>query len=173
MPIKHYLAAAAVAGGLFGFVGFVASGCDTPRAGTQDVDASTQSNADKETDVYPLEPHSWKSRPVVIFAPGRDDETYREQMAHLKNNMEGVRERDIVVFHIFSRTKGFGPDGPISDDGLRRLWDRFQPADPFTVILVGKDTTEKLRQSEVLTAESLFKTIDAMPMRQREMSNSP
>jgi hypothetical protein len=84
-----------------------------------------------------------------------------------------VRERDIVVFHIFSRTKGFGPDGPISDDGLRRLWDRFQPAHPFTVVLVGKDTTEKLRQNEVLTAEALFETIDAMPMRQQEMSNSP
>ena len=148
------------------------TGCDTPRAGANEelADASDQTPS-KETDVYPLEPHAWKSRPVVIFAPGRDDETYREQMAHLKNNMEGVRDRDIVVFHIFSRTKGYGPDGPISDDSLRRLWDRFQPTDPFTVILVGKDTTEKLRQDEVLTADALFETIDAMPMRQQEMSD--
>lgn len=149
-----------------------ALGCDTPRAGAQQqcADASPHSES-KETDVYPLEPHAWKSRPVVIFAPGRDDETYREQMAHFKNNMEGVRDRDIVVFHVFSRTKGFGPDGPISDDALRRLWDRFQPTDPFTVILVGKDTTEKLRQDEVLTADALFETIDAMPMRKQEMSD--
>jgi hypothetical protein len=37
------------------------------------------------------------------------------------------------------------------------------------VILVGKDGTEKRRNAAPVTARSIFDTIDAMPMRQREM----
>jgi len=41
--------------------------------------------------------------------------------------------------------------------------------DAFRVVLVGKDGTEKRRDAEPVAARSLFDTIDAMPMRQREM----
>jgi hypothetical protein len=39
----------------------------------------------------------------------------------------------------------------------------------FTVILVGKDGGEKLRDSKPLTYARLQATIDAMPMRRQEM----
>ena len=40
------------------------------------------------------------------------------------------------------------------------------------VLLVGKDGGVKIRQAHALSAETLFTTIDAMPMRQREMRES-
>ncbi|MCS4120976.1 hypothetical protein GGP45_001318 [Salinibacter ruber] len=43
------------------------------------------------------------------------------------------------------------------------------PDDAFRVVLVGKDGTEKRREAEPVSARSVFDTIDAMPMRQREM----
>ena len=39
----------------------------------------------------------------------------------------------------------------------------------FRVILIGLDGGEKLEQTEVLSAEKLFNTIDSMPMRQAEI----
>ena len=43
--------------------------------------------------------------------------------------------------------------------------------DGFEVLLVGKDGGVKLRQETPLSVDDLFATIDAMPMRQREMAN--
>ena len=59
---------------------------------------------------------------------------------------------------------------PLTTAAVRRLYDRFSvgPGE-FRVVLVGKDGTEKRRDPEPVTARSLFDTIDAMPMRQREM----
>lgn len=39
----------------------------------------------------------------------------------------------------------------------------------FAVILIGKGGTEKLRRFHPVSNSALFETIDAMPMRQREM----
>lgn len=43
----------------------------------------------------------------------------------------------------------------------------------FTVILVGKDSGDKLRDTKPLTLTKLYNTIDAMPMRQSEMKQHP
>ncbi len=51
--------------------------------------------------------------------------------------------------------------------GLRERFD--VPRGAFRVVLVGKDGTEKRRAPKPVPARSLFDTIDAMPMRQREM----
>ena len=42
--------------------------------------------------------------------------------------------------------------------------------DAFVVILLGKDGGEKLRSDQPIAYEALRDTIDAMPMRQKEMS---
>lgn len=39
----------------------------------------------------------------------------------------------------------------------------------FRALLVGKDGHIAMRSEEPLTADTLFRTIDAMPMRQNEM----
>jgi hypothetical protein len=62
---------------------------------------------------------------------------------------------------------------PLAEAAVRRLRERFDVApDVFRVVLVGKDGTEKRRDAEPVTARSIFDTIDAMPMRQREMRES-
>jgi hypothetical protein len=62
---------------------------------------------------------------------------------------------------------------PLTEAAALRLYDHFGvPADAFRVVLVGKDGTEKRRDAEPVTARSIFDTIDAMPMRQREMRDS-
>jgi hypothetical protein len=68
-------------------------------------------------------------------------------------------------------------DRPVTVDGTKAkdlandaLRGRFGvTGNSFAAILVGKDGTEKLRHDAPVTAAKLFATIDAMPMRRREM----
>ena len=43
------------------------------------------------------------------------------------------------------------------------------PTSPFTIILIGKDKTEKFRSIKPVPAQTLFEIIDAMPMRRAEV----
>ena len=54
---------------------------------------------------------------------------------------------------------------PAHQTALRQ---KYQPKG-FEVLLLGKDGLIKTRQSTPVTAEELFRVIDAMPMRAREM----
>ena len=130
---------------------------------------SWDGETDREEDVEPLESHTWEDRPVVIFAPSREDATYQRQMESFEEHADGLDERDIALYRVFETGPPLGPEGPRSTAMAKALRERFDPEASFLVILVGKDTTEKLRRDDVLSAEELFETIDAMPMRRREM----
>ncbi|MFW2545226.1 DUF4174 domain-containing protein [Primorskyibacter sp. 2E107] len=98
----------------------------------------------------------WQARPVLIFAPSGTDEDFRRQMRLFDAVRAGLAERDIVVFADTAPKAG----------GLLRQ--RFG-IEGFQVLLVGKDGGVKLSQSSPLAPDTLFATIDAMPMRRQEM----
>jgi hypothetical protein len=87
-------------------------------------------------------------RRLVISAPGPEHPAYREQAAVLLPAWRGLIERDFVIET------------------------RFGPA-AFSVVLIGKDGGEKLRQGTPLAPAELFALVDAMPMRQAEMRERP
>lgn len=70
----------------------------------------------------------------------------------------GMLERDLTISVII---------------GNEQLYKKYTIAlqTDFTVTLVGKDGSEKLRTQNLLTANQLFALIDAMPMRIEEMRN--
>ncbi|KQP24457.1 hypothetical protein ASF27_10095 [Methylobacterium sp. Leaf102] len=107
----------------------------------------------------PLAAHRWKARVVVMSAPGLDDPHLMRQRALLAAVPDGVRDRDLVVLEAVGTTA--------EARGLRaRLG---LPDASFRVVLVGKDGGTKLDSATPLPAETLFSTIDAMPMRRDEM----
>ncbi|MDI1249127.1 MAG: DUF4174 domain-containing protein [Lacunisphaera sp.] len=85
-----------------------------------------------------------ETRRLVISAPGPEHPAYREQAAVLLPAWRGLLERDFVIET------------------------RFGPA-AFSVVLIGKDGGEKLRQTTPLAPADLFALVDAMPMRQAEI----
>lgn len=87
-------------------------------------------------------------RRLLISAPGPEHPAYREQAAGLLPAWRGLIERDFIIET------------------------RFGPA-AFSVVLIGRDGGEKLRQSTPLAAADLFAVVDAMPMRQAEMRERP
>jgi len=125
---------------------------------------------------FRLEDHRWEHRLLFVFAPTDTSDALAQQEEGLAGHDEGFRDRALLLLTVTGSDRGThrpvpGADPrPLTEAAARRLRERFGVApDAFRIVLVGKDGTEKRRDAEPVTARSIFDTIDAMPMRQREM----
>lgn len=122
-----------------------------------------------------LEAYQWEYRLLFVFAPTGGD-VLATQEQHFEGHGAGFRDRDLLLITITDGDTGTlrpapgETPQPLTDGAVERLYDQFDvPTDAFRIVLVGKDGTEKRRNAQPVTARSVFDTIDAMPMRQREM----
>ncbi|WP_169739501.1 DUF4174 domain-containing protein [Thioclava pacifica] len=106
-----------------------------------------------------LSEYLWTNRVVLIFAPSAQDPDYRVASEMIVERRSGLRERDIVVLAETAPEQG----------GVLRV--KFG-VDGFRMLLIGKDGGIKMDEPAPIPAETLFATIDAMPMRQREMGEN-
>lgn len=123
--------------------------------------------------------HQWEHRLLFVFSPSDTSEALARQESAFEGHDEGFQDRDLLLLTVVGAERGTHrsrPDAdpqPLTDESVRRLRDRFDvPMDAFRVVLVGKDGTEKRRDVEPAPPRSIFDTIDAMPLRQREMRES-
>ena len=106
----------------------------------------------------PLAAHRWRSRVLVVFARSADDSRLTEQKQLIASMGTGAEKRDLVLVEVIGST---------SQAQLMRS--HLGASDEeFAVVLVGKDGGPKLSSSQPIAADELMRTIDAMPMRQRE-----
>ncbi len=120
-----------------------------------------------------LEEYRWKNRPILIFAPSKADSAYEKIEKTVNDLQDELDDRDIVLFRIFTTGQSFLQDS-LLDDKTANTMRRMYNVDPkaVTLILIGKDGGEKLRQqNDEIDLQSVFDRIDAMPMRRREMQN--
>ena len=103
-----------------------------------------------------LAPYRWDRRVVLIFAPSETDPQFRAVRKMVEAQAAGISERDITVLADTTPEMAGALRGKFGVDGFRML-------------LIGKDGGVKIDRAEPISAETLFSTIDAMPMRQREM----
>ena len=116
-----------------------------------------------------LASHEWKDRLLLVLTTENSIDLYKEQMNVLNAKIEGLEERKLVIYSVMP---GKYKKGIHAEQWMQstRLNDQYrQDEKEFEVILLGLDGGVKLRQSEVLSIEKLFETIDAMPMRRNEM----
>jgi hypothetical protein len=112
----------------------------------------------------------WKRRPLLIFTPGESAEAFRQQTARLGELRSQIQERDMAVIQVVADQGGSVDGRPLTEAAVDRLRAAYQVApDEFAVILVGKDATVKLRHEQPVAWRQIFRLIDSMPMRQREM----
>ena len=117
-----------------------------------------------------LQEYRWQNRLLLVFAPEEDDPRLARQIAISREHGDGLAERDLLLMEVVGRKamRIEGHAGSATD--AQALRDRHDVAsDEFAVILIGKDGGMKRREPRPFEAEDLFATIDAMPMRQREM----
>lgn len=98
----------------------------------------------------------WEKRPIVVFADSPNDPNFRLQMNNLSEREDEMRVRDVIVL----------TDTDPSIDSALRL--KLRPRG-FMMVLIGKDGEVKLRKPFPLDVRELTRTIDKMPMRQREI----
>ncbi len=97
-------------------------------------------------------------RKVLVFATDLHDPVLLQQQKILATDPKGLLERDIQV------------ETYILGSSTRPAFDKYKVMDrPFTFLLIGKDGGEKLRSTTAVTTQKLFRLIDQMPMRKREM----
>ncbi len=108
------------------------------------------------TEAVTLEPHLWKARPLVIFAPAEDDPRLLQQLDWLESRKDEIEERDVVVII------------DVEGEESTALRDKYHPRD-FQIILVGKDGQVKLRKPFPWDVRELSRAIDKMPMRKQEI----
>jgi len=93
-----------------------------------------------------LAAHQWKHRVLIIDTPSMQSTLYLQQISAFDAAVASLKERDLQVITQTS-------------------------APAFRVRLVGKDGGVKLDRDTPMTTDALFALIDAMPMRQDELSN--
>lgn len=115
-----------------------------------------------------LNKYIWKRRIVLIFGDTMN-QSVANQADDLQTASADAESRDLTVLTVVGGiVSDSGQDGGLPPaDALRRRF-RIDDQAPFTVILVGKDGREKLRDSKPVASTKLFALIDSMPMRQRE-----
>lgn len=132
------------------------------------VTASSEGNAEP-TAPTSMDAYLWSNRPLLIFAPAPDETILAGQRAALSDYREDLLDRDMVVIEVVGDR--------VAIDGQERtsltaaeLRKRYRVRDDAAIVLlVGKDGGVKIREDSALSALTLFGTIDAMPMRRREM----
>lgn len=94
-------------------------------------------------------------RQLLIFGAAQSAPV-KQQLAQLDKEAKGLQERDLQV--VLAAEK-------------QALYKKYKvgDAEPFVLVLVGKDGGEKFRSLKPATTAQLFGIIDAMPMRQSEM----
>ncbi len=116
-----------------------------------------------------MEAYRWENRPLVVFAPDSDHPIVAAQRDQLEGQLGALRERDIVVIEVIGRDTTIDGESTsaLEADTLRQRY-RVN-GDEAAALLIGKDGGVKIRQPGAISADRLFETIDAMPMRRREM----
>ncbi|MFK7752927.1 MAG: DUF4174 domain-containing protein [Sedimentitalea sp.] len=97
----------------------------------------------------------WTKRPIVVFSDSPDDPRFDEQMELLSARMDELETRDVVILT------------DTDPDARSTLRTKLRPRG-FMLVLVGKDGGVKLRKPLPWTVREITRTIDKMPMRQRE-----
>jgi len=107
-------------------------------------------------DVNDLNQFKWKRRPVIVFANSAEDPAFIEQLELLHAREEELLERDVIVL----------TDTDPAARGPLRL--KMRPRE-FMLVIVGKDGGVKLRKPFPWDVREITRSIDKMPMRQREI----
>jgi hypothetical protein len=117
----------------------------------------------------PLDAYQWSNRPLVVFAPQTNHPGYARILRLIREESAAIEDRDMVVLRVVANA-GFVNGEPLPAADVRTLRERFKVrSDEFVMVLVGKDGGVKGRYYDPQELYAVFRDIDGMPMRQREM----
>ncbi|XP_013410802.1 coiled-coil domain-containing protein 80 isoform X2 [Lingula anatina] len=127
----------------------------------------------------------WQSRVLVIASPSMGDQAYQQQSREIKSNVCEMSLRDMAVIAIFNvrdvdRSKvtwmvyqqhfGVPRTRKLNHREAHRIVDCLGlEKDRFNMVLVGADGYKKRTYRYPTSMATIFRLIDTMPMRRREI----
>lgn len=98
----------------------------------------------------------WKKRPILVFADSADDPKFIEQIALLEKRADALLSRDVVV---------------LTDTDPKTLSDVRKKLRPrgFMLVIMSKEGRVQLRKPFPWDVREISRTIDKLPIRQREI----
>ncbi len=126
-------------------------------------------NIDAQIKVISLDELKWKNRILLVFS---NDETVNSSIQEeLIREKAEVDNRDIIYFIFTPKDVISNSDYTLSAETKSESQQKFfKEKDNPKIILIGKDGGVKINQSQ-LNLDEIFRRIDSMPMRIREMQN--
>ena len=107
---------------------------------------------------------------LVIFAPRDINSNLSLQKEIIAKSYYGSLERQIRIIEVVvSMPVKVDGRADVTLEGSKLRQEYGVTKDQFSVVLIGKDGSEKGRWSEPLGSSHLFQIIDKMPMRMDEM----
>ncbi|WKV11938.1 DUF4174 domain-containing protein [Marivirga harenae] len=118
-----------------------------------------------------LDDFQWENRLLIIYTREVKSSQLDNQLAEIIRNNEGYNVRDLKVILLRDRQVkvwNSEKDNALNfDQTMKEL--NIDQSILYYNLLIGKDGGVKSRRISPITNKKLFETIDAMPMRQREM----
>ena len=116
----------------------------------------------------PLVAERWKTRPVVVVVPQRDDALLQRVESELEKTAtrEAFKDREMVLYTV-AAGEGRRNRERLPAAQTRALLTalRLDAAGPPTFVLVGKDGGVKMTEGKDVDLGAVFAEIDRMPMR--------
>jgi hypothetical protein len=117
-----------------------------------------------------IDQYQWKNRLLIIFTSSQSDSTFQKTKQQAMAYQDEIIDRDLLLIFALEKGESRGDSLFLPDSLSIMLRDKYDVSPrKFTVILIGKDGGEKLRQVGRIDFKEIFGRIDAMPMRQSEM----
>lgn len=130
---------------------------------------NSHSGADEVAEL--LSQYQWSQRVLLVFSSVLDNVNLVQQRQLLAGQDDPLQERDLLVIQVIPGHAVF-INGEKTDYQPAQFMKHFMVDKlGFYVVLIGKDGGKKLETTSVLEIQRIYDTIDAMPMRQREMRN--
>lgn len=117
--------------------------------------------------------HRWQDRLIIIIDNSNNSGKRFNQLALLKNDLDGLKERKLQVYQLSKTGYHKGTDQKndwLPFTGKHKFIQKAQ-MESFAIYLVGLDGGIKMKKETVTSLSTIFALIDGMPMRQAEMQN--
>lgn len=119
-----------------------------------------------------IQADKWKNRLIIIIDHTKDEKKRHEQLAVLKRDLAGLKERKLKIYQFSPKGYQTGLDKgnnwlSISPDFNHKKFTN--PVKPFTIYLIGLDGGIKMEKYKIVALPTIFALIDGMPMRRAEL----
>lgn len=116
-----------------------------------------------------IDKHQFNNRLLLIYTTDKIDATFKNQIQDIQQNLNGLKERNLIVYIFTKDTYQL-----LSDDKIFKI-EKNNPfkkeSSSFKLKLIGLDGGVKYTTTNFTPTIKIFEIIDAMPMRIRELKN--